>query len=390
MNSISTYNSSRIYTELYLITVVLIITFGFMIIRNMLLQETITKHINQLHVNMTRIICQNNKILNKTDSLYKFQSAINDLLVKHRSEVDSKFQQYDTVHVKMKAVIDEDRSDTTYALNNTNQNFATLVSIVTLNKTETNDKIKDVKQRLMAMESLGSLNKCESDDQIIAIQTFMKTELQLKIDEIQLRLNTLSKPDVTSPVGFTVVPSLLTTSGFYNINCDTLIFGNKPGTSHVSLSSGDGSIVLNDIENYIIREDNVLTEIVRKFIEQFKEIKTLRFDNILYLKPSSYDCHGNEGIHNAIVHLFHLIVRINPTIKLVFIGDNLWSDISPPTIISEFTKSTNYTAFSIQIKNNMIKDAITSNMRYVSSPLSYDIQKHCIANNIEFTSNIGL
>ena len=291
----------------------------------------------------------------------------------------------------MKAVIDEDRSDTTYALNNTNQNFATLVSIVTLNKTETNDKIKDVKQRLMAMESLGSLNKCESDDQIIAIQTFMKTELQLKIDELQLRLNTLSETVVTSPVGFTVVPSLLTTGGFYNIHCDTLIFGNKPGTSHVSLSSGEGSIVLHDIiTQYIIKDDTVLTENARKFMEQFKGIKTLRIDNILYLKPSSYDCPGNEGIHNAIVHLFHLIVRINPTIKLLLSLDNIWSDISPPTIMSEFTKSTNYTAFSIQIKNNMVKDAITNNMRYVSSQLSYDIQKHCVANNIEFTSNIGL
>ena len=56
-----------------------------------------------------------------------------------------------------------------------------------------------------------------------------------------------------------------------------------------------------------------------------------------------------------------------------------------------FMKSTNYKKLHIEIKNNLNINPQTGRASYISQPpYINETKKHCLRNNIEFTSNIGI
>ena len=116
------------------------------------------------------------------------------------------------------------------------------------------------------------------------------------------------------------------------------------------------------------------------FLKQFQNIKIIEFDNI--------QANGSYPIQYLLIN--ELLINSTHKFDIIYKAINLYN--IPPGNIFElfeiFMKTTNYKKLHIEVKNNLILNG--TNAHYVSQPYVNETKEHCIRNNIEFTSNIGL
>jgi hypothetical protein len=101
-----------------------------------------------------------------------------------------------------------------------------------------------------------------------------------------------------------------------------------------------------------------------------------------------YKCISNTNY----ILLITTLLSVYKDIEIIFKAPNLYSQEVSKTylIFQEFMKSTNYKKLHIEIKDNLIVNPQTGGASYVSQPYVNETKEHCLRNNIEFTSNIGL
>jgi hypothetical protein len=231
-------------------------------------------------------------------------------------------------------------------------------------------------------------NEKRVNSSLLDAVTNMNKMTTIVTEETQTMLEQLNKKR-DSP-SFKIIP--FGGHAFCNILCETILFNltstpADPNKSQIQLCLDTKDNVLSyDITKYL---NNMLvmsegTNIVT-FMEQFQNVKKIIFDiGVGVVKI-------NNTTESVLALLFNCITKTNPRVHIYFKCKNIWNDIFPkniPGILSEFTKTTCYSSFQIEIENNFIKDPQTGNMRKVSSPLHTQIKEHCLANSIDFISNV--
>jgi hypothetical protein len=145
-------------------------------------------------------------------------------------------------------------------------------------------------------------------------------------------------------------------------------------------------------------------------LKQFQNIKLIEFDisNIIYngenienisfkhLYPENDSTIpiiiGNSRLSlisiKQYISFIELLLTLYKDLEIIFKATNL--NEKSIFIFQEFMKSTNYRKLHIEIKDNLTIDPQTGGVSYVSQPYVNETKEHCISNNIEFTSNIGI
>jgi hypothetical protein len=145
------------------------------------------------------------------------------------------------------------------------------------------------------------------------------------------------------------------------------------------------------------------------FLKQFQNIKLIEIDRFPILINTSshlYTCTETDSTmyrrhdgsyytsisHENYISLITTLLSVYKDIEIIFKSPNLYPEGSSKTylIFKEFMKSTNYRKLHIEIKDNLTVNRQNGGVSYVSQPYVNETKEHCIRNNIEFTSNIGL
>ena len=141
------------------------------------------------------------------------------------------------------------------------------------------------------------------------------------------------------------------------------------------------------------------------FLKQFQNIKLIEIDTSKInvggrccCTEGSGDTYRTNGvIYKCIsdenyISLIATLLSVYKDIELIFKAPNLYPQCisNEYSIFQEFMKSTNYKKLHIEIKNNLNVNPQTGSACYVSQPYVNETKEHCLRNNIEFTSNIGV
>jgi hypothetical protein len=236
-----------------------------------------------------------------------------------------------------------------------------------------------------------------------------KLELEEKFDKFELeeRINKLEEQKSQS---FSVTP-FKTSPIFYESNFNQRIdnsYWNFCDINCTSIKIDIFFIYFNDCRfelNGFIKNQSC-------FLKQFQNIKVLEIDInkinwgfnrqvSIDMIGSKYNENGRNYISVSLEHnsphyypicwddyklLVELLLSLYKDIEIIFKATNL--NEKSILLFQEFMKSTNYRKLHIEIKDNLVVSG--TNAHYVSQPYVNETKEHCISNNIEFTSNIGL
>jgi hypothetical protein len=229
-----------------------------------------------------------------------------------------------------------------------------------------------------------------------------KLELEEKFDKFELeeRINKLEEQKSQS---FSVIP-FKTSPIFYESKFDS--YWNFCDINCTSIKIDIFFIYFKDCRfelNGFIKNQSC-------FLKQFQNIKVLEIDtniiNLGFNRPISIDIivpkYNNDGCRHSISLapnppyypicledyklLVETLLTLYKDLEIIFKATNL--NEKSIFIFQEFMKSTNYRKLHIEIKDNLVVSG--TNAHYVSQPYVNETKEHCIRNNIEFTSNIGL
>lgn len=224
-------------------------------------------------------------------------------------------------------------------------------------------------------------------------------ELEEKFDKIELE-ERMSKLEEQKSQSFSVIP-FKSDSPFNNrkdwVFCDINCSSIKIDLLYIYFND----CKLFDIKDFIQNQ--------YCFLKQFQNIKLIEIDtstiNVGESITSTENCGSmyryNEGsfykYYNSIsftnyILLIATLLSVYKNIDLIFKAPNLYPQglSNHYSIFQEFMKSTNYKKLHIEIKNNLVINPQTGGASYVSQPYVNETKEHCLRNNIEFTSNIGL
>lgn len=141
------------------------------------------------------------------------------------------------------------------------------------------------------------------------------------------------------------------------------------------------------------------------FLKQFQNIKLIEIDTSTINVVACHCCSGSGDIYRPngetykcisdknYISLIATLLSVYKDIELIFKAPNLYPipvSSNHYLIFKEFMKSTNYKKLHIEIKDNLNINPQTGGASYVSQPYVNETKEHCIRNNIEFTSNIGI
>jgi hypothetical protein len=368
------------------------------------IQRILTERSNKLslfEITLTNLRSEMDDFQHKIQSLIKRSSKIEHIettLSNMRSDmtdIDNKtlgdFNKINTIICEQNGK-KNDIQDKLNELNSKNEQIQTILksNIINLIELQTNLDNNIVKR---IEKNTNSIEKLQNNDDIKNIKMDMVTltsQMNTIDSSSNKNIDLLREQIQNSSTGFTMIP--LKSGSYCDINCETLLFcgiytSSDPFNNRltgVKLCVGDKNhILLEDIKNYTT-DSQVFRSQVFRFLEQFRKIKSIYFE----IGGTNIDYHTE----NALAHLFHHLIKMNPHMDIHFKCKDIWHDPlnNASEILKEFIKTTNYSSFHLEIENNYVKDAQTGNMRNVSSVVSNKIKEHCVNNNINFVSNIGI
>jgi len=210
-------------------------------------------------------------------------------------------------------------------------------------------------------------------------------ETKKKLSLLEERLNKLEEQKSQS---FSVIPFKFDSPFnnrkdwiFCDINCSSI----KIDMFHIYFNDCQ----LFDIKDFIQNQSC--------FLKQFQNIKLIEIDRSP-ISSNRICVVGDDGSYHTPISnknyilLIETLLSVYKDIQIIFKTPNLYHQQVSKTylIFQEFMKSTNFKKLHIEIKDNLTINPQTGDVSYVSQPYVIETKEHCVRNNIEFTSNIGL
>lgn len=191
-----------------------------------------------------------------------------------------------------------------------------------------------------------------------------------------------------STSSFTMIPmkNSIRNNDFYfcDVNCSEI----KIDSKHYIYM--DDCLFDNIIQFKLFDHDKNINPSV-KFLQQFKNIKTLLID-------LAGSCIGGGVCYNLsesrdieqIVNVLQVIIESNKDFEIIFKSPDLYNHRNYDSIFMGFMKTTSYKKLTIEIKDNLIINKQTGGATYATHASIHKIKKHCVENKIDFKTNIGV
>jgi hypothetical protein len=221
------------------------------------------------------------------------------------------------------------------------------------------------------------------------VQALIETKNRVQL--LEDRLAKLEKKNKETEQSFSMIPmnnplQPLANEHFYfcDVNC-----------REIKIDAGlyifmDDSLLCNI---YDFRLINYLYETnpSQRFLRQFKNIKTFIIDlssSIIGSTNLNGQCKSRST--EILINVCNVLLSSNDCFEILFKCNSLYDyrDRIEKLFKDVFQKSIQYTKLTVEVKNNLIVNG--SSASYQTQPYINDTKSHCIQNNIEFTSNIGL
>ena len=141
-------------------------------------------------------------------------------------------------------------------------------------------------------------------------------------------------------------------------------------------------------DNMIVKIDTI-TDIIERFIKEFKNIEILLLDfDRHYLHDKLSFLRSKLGKRNLdisiLCNILQLFIESNKNINIIYKKHNLFVD--DIWLYNKLMELSNYNFF-LDIENNIIVD--NGGASFVQDNNAYEFKKYCVENNINFKSNIG-
>ena len=230
---------------------------------------------------------------------------------------------------------------------------------------ETKRKLSLLEEKLNKLELEEKFDKMELEERINKLEEQNKHNISILPIAFYVALPNNSE-FATFDVFPTQTPQYTTKWIFCDINSKKLIIN-------------PSYLMLDDLKLFDFSKDSIPPNFVT-FISQFQNIKIIEFNNI---QANSYCPIPYLLINELLINSTHKFDIIFKTTKLYDIPSGKIFEL-----FEIFKKSTNYKKLHIEVKDNLVVSGI--NAYYVSQPYVNETKEHCIRNNIEFTSNIGI
>ena len=128
---------------------------------------------------------------------------------------------------------------------------------------------------------------------------------------------------------------------------------------------------LSDINDSIDSE-----KLYSNFLEQFKNIELIEIE--------FQDNHADKSINKCL----NIMINTFKNFEIIFKCTTLYNNYD--CFFKTFMTSSNYNKITLYIKDNLNVNKQTGNASYVTEPYINKLKDHCIKNNIEIQSNIGI
>jgi len=252
-----------------------------------------------------------------------------------------------------------------------------------------NEKCVKTKYKINEIKNQLEKDFTNKYDKIHNNMLILVEDTDRQINNIKLLNNSIQEEISNVSYGLTIIPNSI--AGFYNINVEEILFwgNNSGGCYYLTIYEGNNysdtnrNMLLNNLYTY---HNNPY---VFNFLEQFKKIKSVYFEINCSVKGKACNEKYSKDTDEMSSAIFHQIAKINPSINVYYKCKNIWDNEDRPSVLDAFTETTNYKSFHLEIENNFVKDT-SGYIKHVSSTISNKIKEHCVNNNIEFISNIGI
>ena len=112
------------------------------------------------------------------------------------------------------------------------------------------------------------------------------------------------------------------------------------------------------------------------FLEQFKNIELIEIE-------------FNDTSRNKTTNKYiEIMINTFENFEIIFSCTTLYSDYD--FLFDTLLTSSKYNKITLYIKENLNVNKQTGNASYVTQPYIYKLKDHCIENNIEIQTNIGI
>ena len=131
-----------------------------------------------------------------------------------------------------------------------------------------------------------------------------------------------------------------------------------------------------------------------KFLQQFKNVKTLIIDfTSSIVSENNIRYQSKSRLTEILLNVCKIILQSNNDYEILFQSISLQDNTGARNELlftQLFCQFTNYKKITVEIRNNLVVNSQTGCASYQSQPYIKETKLHCLKNNIEFESNIGV
>jgi len=122
---------------------------------------------------------------------------------------------------------------------------------------------------------------------------------------------------------------------------------------------------------------NCSEQLYTRFLQQFRNIKIIEIEFL-----------ENEKHEKTKFDIMRILIEAFRDFEIIFKCVSLYSEYE--NFFNIIMNSSNYRKITLYIKDNLNVNKQTGNASYVTHPYINELKSHCIENNIEIQSNIGI
>ena len=144
-----------------------------------------------------------------------------------------------------------------------------------------------------------------------------------------------------------------------------------------------------DIWDFKLVNHNIETNPSVRFLQQFKNVKTLIIDLSQSMIGGIKHHRSNTRSTEILINVCKIILNSN-NCEIIFKSNDLYANgLNIEKLFKDtFLKSTHYTKLTVEIKNNLVINGGCAS--YQTQPYINETKSYCVKNKFIFTSNIGL
>jgi len=232
------------------------------------------------------------------------------------------------------------------------------------------NNVTHLEERLQIFEEQNNVTHLEERLQIFEEQNNMK--------HLEERLKIFEQNNVTHRNNyniFSIVP--IGINSLLDINSKKIKIGANPSdpftnaNNPINIKIGNQRLpYLSDINTSIDSK-----KLYSDFLEQFRNIELIEIE-------------FSHTEHDPIFEYIKIMINTFENFEIIFSCTTLYSNYE--TFFNILMTSYNYNKITLYIKNNLNVNNQTCNALYVTQPYINKLKDHCIENNIEIQTNIGI